>query len=57
MASGINQVERDGISFTHTASYTVLGTMNREEGDLQTIYLTALECMLKLKAKKILSSV
>lgn len=33
-ASGINQVERDGISFTHTASYTVLGTMNPEEGVL-----------------------
>ena len=30
-ASGINQVERDGISFTHSVSYTVIGTMNPEE--------------------------
>lgn len=33
-ASGINQVERDGISFTHSVSYTVIGTMNPEEGVL-----------------------
>ena len=33
-ASGINQVERDGISFTHSVAYTVIGTMNPEEGVL-----------------------
>jgi len=33
-SSGINQVERDGISFTHSVSYTVIGTMNPEEGVL-----------------------
>lgn len=33
-ASGINQVERDGISFSHCVSYTVIGTMNPEEGVL-----------------------
>ena len=33
-AAGINQVERDGISFTHSVHLTVLATMNPEEGVL-----------------------
>ena len=31
-AAGINNVERDGISFSHAAHFTVIGTMNPEEG-------------------------
>ncbi len=34
-ASGINRVERDGMSVTHPAEFTLLGTMNPEEGDLR----------------------
>lgn len=33
-AAGMNIVERDGISFQHAANYTVVGTMNPEEGTL-----------------------
>lgn len=33
-AAGLNQVERDGISFTHPVHFTVLATMNPEEGVL-----------------------
>lgn len=33
-AAGLNQVERDGISFTHPVHLTVLATMNPEEGVL-----------------------
>lgn len=33
-AAGINQVERDGISFTHPVHLTVVATMNPEEGVL-----------------------
>lgn len=33
-SAGFNHVERDGISFTHEVSYTVIGTMNPEEGVL-----------------------
>lgn len=33
-ASGLNQVERDGISFTHPVNLTVLATMNPEESVL-----------------------
>jgi magnesium chelatase subunit D len=34
-ASGINRVERDGMSHTHPAELTLVGTMNPEEGDLR----------------------
>jgi magnesium chelatase subunit D len=34
-ASGINRVEREGISFCHPASFMLVGTMNPEEGDLR----------------------
>jgi len=34
-ASGVNRVERDGISVTHPAEFTLVGTMNPEEGDLR----------------------
>ena len=34
-ASGRNRVERDGVSVTHPAEFTLVGTMNPEEGDLR----------------------
>ncbi|KAA8923469.1 magnesium chelatase subunit D family protein [Thermoplasma sp.] len=34
-ASGINVVEREGISVTHPARFILIGTMNPEEGDLR----------------------
>jgi magnesium chelatase subunit I len=34
-AMGINIVEREGISFTHAAVFTLVGTMNPEEGELR----------------------
>jgi magnesium chelatase subunit I len=34
-AMGINTVEREGISFTHPAQFTLVGTMNPEEGELR----------------------
>jgi magnesium chelatase subunit D len=34
-ASGENRVERDGLSVTHPAEFTLVGTMNPEEGDLR----------------------
>lgn len=34
-ASGLNRVERDGMSVTHPADFTLLGTMNPEEGDIR----------------------
>ncbi len=34
-ASGENRVERDGVSVSHPADFTLVGTMNPEEGDLR----------------------
>ncbi len=34
-ASGINHVERDGISHVHPARFALVGTMNPEEGELR----------------------
>lgn len=34
-ASGENVVEREGIAFRHSASFTLVGTMNPEEGSLR----------------------
>jgi magnesium chelatase subunit D len=34
-ASGVNRIERDGLSVSHPARFTLVGTMNPEEGDLR----------------------
>jgi magnesium chelatase subunit I len=34
-ASGVNTVERDGISHQHAARFALVGTMNPEEGDIR----------------------
>lgn len=34
-ASGINQVEREGVSHQHLARFVLIGSMNPEEGDLR----------------------
>lgn len=34
-AMGVNTVAREGISFTHPARFTLVGTMNPEEGELR----------------------
>ena len=34
-AMGINRVERDGVSVAHPAEFTLIGTMNPEEGELR----------------------
>jgi magnesium chelatase subunit I len=34
-ASGVNTVERDGVSHSHAASFVLIGTMNPEEGELR----------------------
>jgi magnesium chelatase subunit D len=37
--SGVNKVEREGISYTHEARFVLIGTMNPEEGMLSTQFL------------------
>ena len=38
-ASGINRVEREGISETHQSDFILIGTMNPEEGELRPQFL------------------
>lgn len=38
-ASGINQVEREGISYTHPSEFVMIGSMNPEEGKLRPQFL------------------
>lgn len=38
-ASGVNHVEREGISHVHPAGFMLVGTMNPEEGDLRPQFL------------------
>jgi magnesium chelatase subunit I len=34
-AMGVNAIEREGVSFAHPARFTLVGTMNPEEGELR----------------------
>ena len=47
-ASGINQVERDGISHSHPARFVLIGTMNPEEGMLRPQLLDRLGLCVQL---------
>ncbi len=38
-ASGINKVEREGVSFAHEAQFSLVATMNPEEGELRPQFL------------------
>jgi magnesium chelatase subunit I len=38
-ASGVNVVEREGVSFVHPARFFLIGTMNPEEGELRPQFL------------------
>jgi magnesium chelatase subunit D len=38
-ASGVNVVEREGLSFVHPARFILVGTMNPEEGELRPQFL------------------
>ncbi|RRD59049.1 magnesium chelatase [Comamonadaceae bacterium OH2545_COT-014] len=47
-ASGINVVERDGISHAHPARFVLIGTMNPEEGELRPQLLDRLGLCVRL---------
>ena len=48
-ASGVNRVERDGISHTHDARFILLGTMNPDEGELRPQLLDRFGLMVQVE--------
>jgi magnesium chelatase subunit I len=47
-ASGVNTVERDGVSHRHAARFALVGTMNPEEGELRPQLLDRFGLMVEL---------
>jgi magnesium chelatase subunit I len=47
-ASGVNTVERDGVSHSHDASFVLIGTMNPEEGELRPQLIDRFGLMVEL---------
>ena len=50
-ASGVNHIERDGISHQHAAQFVLIGTMNGEEGELRPQLLDRFGLNLALDAQ------
>ncbi|WP_341319344.1 ATP-binding protein [Paraburkholderia sp. IMGN_8] len=48
-ASGVNTVERDGVSHSHDASFVLVGTMNPEEGELRPQLIDRFGLMVELQ--------
>lgn len=48
-ASGVNTVEREGISHSHEASFVLVGTMNPEEGELRPQLIDRFGLMVELE--------
>jgi len=51
-AMGINSVQREGLSVTHPARFTLIGTMNLEEGDLRPQLLDRFGLMVEVTAPR-----
>jgi magnesium chelatase subunit D len=49
-AMGVNSVQREGLSVTHPARFTLIGTMNLEEGDLRPQLLDRFGLMVEVIA-------
>jgi len=49
-ASGVNTVEREGISFSHPSRFILIGTMNPEEGELRPQLLDRIALHVEVKA-------
>ncbi|WP_016834946.1 magnesium chelatase subunit D family protein, partial [Herbaspirillum lusitanum] len=49
-AMGVNSVQREGLSVSHPARFTLIGTMNLEEGDLRPQLLDRFGLMVEVNA-------
>ena len=51
-AMGVNSVQREGLSLSHPARFTLIGTMNLEEGDLRPQLLDRFGLMVEVGAPR-----
>ena len=51
-AMGVNTVEREGVSYSHPARFTLVGTMNPEEGDLRPQLLDRFGLVVEVAGEK-----
>ncbi|GGZ06384.1 putative cobaltochelatase [Pseudoduganella plicata] len=51
-AMGVNSVQREGLSISHPARFTLVGTMNLEEGDLRPQLLDRFGLMVEVAAPR-----
>lgn len=51
-AMGVNTVQREGMTMTHPARFMLIGTMNREEGDLRPQLLDRFGLMVDVEAPR-----
>jgi len=50
-ASGINRIERDGVSHAHSSVFSLIGTMNPDEGELRSQLKDRFGLMVQLNAQ------
>ncbi len=50
-ASGVNTVQREGLSVSHQARFVLIGTMNPEEGNLRPQFLDRFGLMVEVEAQ------
>lgn len=50
-ASGVNTVQREGLSVSHPAQFVLIGTMNPEEGNLRPQFLDRFGLMVEVEAQ------
>jgi magnesium chelatase subunit D len=49
-AMGVNTIQREGLSISHPSRFTLIGTMNAEEGDLRPQLLDRFGLMIEIEA-------
>lgn len=50
-ASGVNRIEREGVSFRHPSRFILVGTMNPEEGELRPQFLDRFGLCVEVRAE------
>lgn len=51
-ANGMNRIEREGVSFSHQSDFILVGTMNREEGELRPHFLDRFGLYVNIQGEK-----